>query len=69
MAMRIPAERDEAFYVVNKTLVTVRKRLSQAFDAPISGGTFNSVMREVMAEMYPPKNAGKKRRTGRSKRP
>jgi hypothetical protein len=64
MAMKALAERDEAFYVVNKTIAEMRKRLNRALDKPIQNGAFNSVMTKVMRDLYPPKkkNAGKRRR-------
>jgi hypothetical protein len=62
--MRPPENRDEAFYVVNKTIAAMRTQLNKGLDVAIPHGAFNSVMNKVMREMYPPKKRAGKKRNG-----
>jgi hypothetical protein len=61
--MKPPAHRDEAFYVVNKTIAAMRTELNKALakGKGIRHGAFNHVMNKVMRELYPNKSVAKKR--------
>jgi len=59
MAIRKRTKRDEAFFVVNKTLTVFKRRLSKAFGWTIPVGAFDGIMNEVMTSLYPLKGTSK----------